>query len=188
MPGSERDESLGSTAGGGSRASLQAMSTVLDDLYRADYYAWTRQQADELRRLRVARLNTPLDLANLAEEIESLGRSDLRRVRSQLRRIMEHLLKLRCSPAVEPRGGWRVTILEVRQDIDDYMTPFMRAEIEAGLARDYAKARARAVLALASHGEQAAGERLPEALPYTLDELLDENDDLSDLDDSAERC
>ena len=71
------------------------MNTVLDDLYRSDYYAWTRQQADELRRLRVARLNTPLDLANLAEEIESLGRSDLRRVKSQLRRIMEHLLKLR---------------------------------------------------------------------------------------------
>lgn len=148
------------------------MGTVLDDLYRADYYAWTRQQADELRRLRDARLNTPLDLANLAEEIESLGRSDLRRVRSQLRRIMEHLLKLRFSPALEPRSGWQATILEARQDIDDYLTASMRAEIEGGLARDYAKARARAVLALESHGEQAAAGRLPRALPYTLDELL----------------
>jgi hypothetical protein len=150
------------------------MSTALDDLYRSDYYAWTRQQAAELRRLEPARLNSPLDLANLAEEIESLGRSDLRRVRSQLRRIMEHLLKLQCSPATGPRGGWHATILEARQDIDDYLTPSMRPEIEAGLARDYAKARARAVLALASHGEQAAAEHLPEALPYALDELLDE--------------
>jgi hypothetical protein len=149
------------------------MSTSLDDLYRNDYYAWSRQQAAELRRLRAERVNTRLDLDNLAEEVESLGRSDLRRVKSQLRRIMEHLLKLHYSPAAEPRDGWLQSILEARQDIDDYLTPAMRPEIEADLDRDYAKARARAALALDRQGEVEAAAALPVEPPYRLSELLD---------------
>ena len=149
------------------------MSTSLDDLYRSDYYAWSRRQAAELRRLRDARVNTCLDLDNLAEEIESLGRSDLRRVKSQLRRIIEHFLKLQFSPAAELRQGWRETVLDARQDIDDYLTPSMWPEIEADLERDYAKARAKTVLALEHHGEGEAAAELPIASPYALAELLD---------------
>ena len=149
------------------------MSTTLDDLYRSDYYAWSRRQAAELRRLEDERANTRLDLDNLAEEIESLGRSDLRRVKSQFRRIMEHLLKLQFSPAAEPRQRCRETVFEARQDIDDYLTPSMRPEIEADLERDYAKARAKTVLALERHGEGEAAAELPIASPYALDDLLD---------------
>jgi len=149
------------------------MNTSLDDLYRSDYYAWSRRQAAELRRLKDERANTRLDLENLAEEIESLGRSDLRRVKSQLRRIIEHLLKLQFSPAAEPRQGWRETVLEARQDIDDYLTSSMRPEIEADLERDYAKARAKTALALECHGEGEAAADLPVASPYALAELLD---------------
>lgn len=149
------------------------MSTNVDDLYRSDYYAWSRRQAAELRRLKEERANTRLDLENLAEEVESLGRSDLRRVKSQLRRIMEHLLKLQFSPAAELRQGWRETVLEARQDIDDYLTSSMRPEIEAELERDYAKARAKTVLALERHGEGDAAADLPVDPPYALAELLD---------------
>jgi hypothetical protein len=75
-------------------------------LYETDYYAWTKQQAAELRRLAKADASRTLDLDNLAEEVESLGRSDLATVRSHLRRIIEHLLKLEHSPSAEPRLGW----------------------------------------------------------------------------------
>lgn len=149
------------------------MSTSLDDLYRKDYYAWSRRQAAELRRLKNERANTRLDLENLAEEVECLGRSDLRRVRSQLRRIMEHLLKLRYSPAIEPRDGWLDSVLDARLDIDDYLTPAMRPEIEAGLPADYAKARVKAEQALQRHGEEEAASLLPADLPYSMAELLD---------------
>jgi len=44
-------------------------TTRPDHLYRSDYYAWTRDQADALRRLAAERWNGPLDLANLAEEV-----------------------------------------------------------------------------------------------------------------------
>ena len=54
------------------------MAKVLErSLYQTDYYAWTRQQAAALRELAAARANTTLDLENLAEEVEKLGRSDL---------------------------------------------------------------------------------------------------------------
>ena len=76
------------------------MAKVLErSLYQTDYYAWTRQQAAELRALAARRVDSKLDLENLAEEVESLGRSDLNTVRSQVRRIIEHLLKLEHSPA-----------------------------------------------------------------------------------------
>ena len=54
------------------------MAKVLErSLYQTDYYAWTKEQAAALRAMAVARVNSTLDLENLAEEVESLGRSDL---------------------------------------------------------------------------------------------------------------
>jgi hypothetical protein len=79
------------------------MAKVLErSLYQTDYYAWTRQQAAELRRLAAARAHSTLDLANLAEEVESLGTSQLSGVKSRIRRVVEHLLKREYSPGVEP--------------------------------------------------------------------------------------
>ena len=113
------------------------MAKVLErSLYQTDYYAWTKQQAAELRRLAAARANSTLDLENLAEEVESLGRSDLATVRSQLRRIIEHLLKLEHSPAVEPRFGWRESVIDARDVIPDVITATLRREVEAELAKD----------------------------------------------------
>jgi hypothetical protein len=51
------------------------MAKVLErSLYQTDYYAWTKQQAAELRAMAARRASSTLDLANLAEEVESLGR------------------------------------------------------------------------------------------------------------------
>jgi hypothetical protein len=55
------------------------MAKVLErSLYQTDYYAWTRQQAAELRRLAAAHAHSTLDLANLAEEVESWAGAILR--------------------------------------------------------------------------------------------------------------
>ena len=72
-----------------------------NDLYDQDFVRWTEEQAAALRRAKVSTL--ALDWENLAEEIESLGKSDRRALRSQTRRILRHLFKLETSPAVEPR-------------------------------------------------------------------------------------
>ena len=64
--------------------------------YEDDFFAWTQHQAMVLRSMAVA--DNRFDRENVAEEIESLGRSERDAVRGQIRRIIEHLLKLSFSP------------------------------------------------------------------------------------------
>ena len=149
------------------------MAKVLErSLYQTDYYAWTKQQAAELRRLAAARANTTLDLENLAEEVESSGRSDLATVRSQLRRIVEHLLKLEHSPAAEPRFGWRESVIDPRDIISDVITATLRREVEAELAKTYQQGRRRAEAALIRHGEREAARALPATCAYSFDQIV----------------
>jgi uncharacterized damage-inducible protein DinB len=60
--------------------------------YDTDLYEWTKEQADALRR----RAASALDWDNLAEEIESLAKSDRRQIQSRLEALLIHLLR-RCS-------------------------------------------------------------------------------------------
>jgi Domain of unknown function DUF29 len=56
-------------------------------LYEQNLYAWSKVQADLLRRRRFSEL----DLEHVVEEIEDVGGSLYREVRSRIRTIMEHL-------------------------------------------------------------------------------------------------
>ena len=64
------------------------------DLYATDFYAWTRHQAQAIRRLKELRLNAELDLDHVAEEIEDLGVSQRDACRSQVERILKTVPKL----------------------------------------------------------------------------------------------
>jgi Domain of unknown function DUF29 len=79
-------------------------------LYEEDFVRWAEAQAAGLRRAAETNSNLPLDWMNLAEEVESLGRSQRRELRGRLANIIEHLLKLEYSPRTEPRIGWLETI------------------------------------------------------------------------------
>jgi len=149
------------------------MVKVLErSLYQEDYYAWTKDQAAKLRALAAARVNSTLDLANLAEEVESLGRSDLNTVRSQVRRIIEHLLKLEYSPSELPRADWRYSIVQARDEVEDHITASMRPDIEAELAKLFGRGRRDAALGLEKHGERDAARALPATCPYGFDEIV----------------
>ncbi|NNM71945.1 DUF29 domain-containing protein [Enterovirga aerilata] len=87
------------------------------DLYETDFIRWAESQAQALRAAAGARVNLPIDWENVAEEIESLGKSQRRELRSRLDTIIEHLLKLAYSPSVDPREGWRSTISRERRAI-----------------------------------------------------------------------
>ena len=79
--------------------------TKHSELYDRDFVLWTEQQATALRRAKDT--NLPLDWENLAEEIESLGRSDRRELTSQIRRIIHHLLKIELSRTGPQEDGGR---------------------------------------------------------------------------------
>jgi hypothetical protein len=135
--------------------------------YEQDFHAWAKAQADLLRTGRYS----DLDLQHLIEEVDDLGDSLKRSVRSGIRTIIEHLLKLEHSPAREPRAGWYDTVLAQRSDLLDELTASIRREIEPVLPDLYDRARQNAAASLAEHGETAAADALPAACPYTLDQI-----------------
>ena len=123
------------------------------ELYDRDFVLWTEEQAAALRRAKDS--NLPLDWENLAEEIESLGKSQRTELKSQSRRILRHLFKLDGSPAIEPRGGWLSTIRDARAEIDDVLedSPSLRREMAEIVQRQSATAAKLAAADLAQHGE-----------------------------------
>jgi hypothetical protein len=139
--------------------------------YDEDYYAWTQAQAAALRRLAADGRELPLDLLNLAEEVEDLGRSTKHAVRSQVTRLLVHFLKLAYSPALDPRDLWLDTVDHARAEIQDLATATIRRELTRELPKLYARARREAARAIGQYGEAAT---LPETCPYTLDQLFDD--------------
>src|SRR5436190_23731469 len=124
-------------------------------LYDEDFVAWTEQQAEALRSASRGSTNQPLDWENLAEEIESLGKSDRRELRSQITRILRHLLKLEASPAAEPRAGWRATIDEARTEIEALLedSPSLWREADSLIKKPIGAAAKLAADDLRQHGE-----------------------------------
>ncbi|GIL00275.1 MAG: hypothetical protein BroJett030_01740 [Alphaproteobacteria bacterium] len=82
------------------------------NLYERDFYAWTQDQAAKLR----ARAHNDIDWENAAEEIESLGRSDKREIRTRMGVLIKHLLKWKYQPARRSES-WLATISEQRANI-----------------------------------------------------------------------
>jgi hypothetical protein len=145
------------------------------DLYERDYYAWVQDQVAKLRELARRGTDTVLDLENLAEEVDDLGKSERNAVLSQLRRVMEHFLKLEYSPSDQARVGWKRSIVEARLELERCLTPTLRRVAQQQLAREYAGARKLAALALEEHGETSSASHFPKSCPYTLDQVLTED-------------
>ena len=148
------------------------MAPRAEQLYHEDFYAWTRDQAAALRRLAEQPWNGPLDLLHLAEEVEDLGSEQRWAVMSQLERLIEHLLKLEHSPTPAPRRQWMISAIDARGEIQRRLTMSIRREVEPSLADLYRRARRKAELALAGHGEADAARALPVACQYAFDDLL----------------
>lgn len=148
-------------------------------LYDRDFVDWTRRQAAELRRLAGLRANMTagmtagLDLENLAEEIESLGRRDRRTVISALARIVEHLLKLEYARADRPRAGWKRSVRKQRDRLRDVLdqSPSLKAELPGLMAKAVQRGHDYAADSLAAKEPQA---KLPAEATYTAEQVLDD--------------
>jgi hypothetical protein len=160
-----------SDAGGTSGVSTPLRSRD-EGLYERDFYAWTRRQARELRRLARTRPNLPLDLRHIAEEIEDLGREQRHALRSWTARIVEHLLLLQHSPSREPRRGWIAEIVAFRREIARRLTPTLRRDLARQLPKVYAEARADLARKLERFGEDDLLAAIPVECPFTLDQVL----------------
>jgi hypothetical protein len=144
--------------------------------YDLDFYAWTQRQGSLLRRLAAGeRVNdADLDWPNIAEEIETLGRSERGAVASRIRNVVEHLMKLEASPATEPRAGWRRTIKRERIDIESLLddNPTLKPIVSKLIALELPRARRLVFASLEEYGETP---RLDlESLSYSDEQVLGE--------------
>jgi len=110
-------------------------------LYESDFYQWIQQTAGAIK----AKAFDQVDWDNVIEEIESMGRSERRELKSRLIVLLEHLLKLHhwSSERATNERGWRNTIVEQRRQIqlvlDD--SPSLRAMLTDLYPDAYRQAR-----------------------------------------------
>ena len=136
-----------------------------NDLYDTDFYAWTQEQARLLRERRW----DALDLENLVDEVESVGRSDKRQIESRLEILLAHLLKWRFQPG--GRGAsWIATIFEQRRRLIGLIeeSPSLRAFAHREVYNSYPTAR----LMAAKETGVALGV-FPEECPFSAERALD---------------
>ena len=139
-------------------------------LYERDFHAWTQAQAALLK----AGTADRADLDHLAEEIEDMGREQRHAVGSQNRLVLIYLLKLRYSPAIDPRPGWRAEIRNSRAEIADRLadSPSLRPYLPRLFDRAWARARSIAADQMEAYGERTT---IPRQCPFTLEQVLDES-------------
>ena len=142
-------------------------------LYDADFFRWTQEQAALLRQVPGERVNLPIDWNHAAQEIEDMGRSDLRAVNSRIGVILEHLLKLEHSPVGNPREGWVETVARCRGDVSRILddSPSMRRKLPERWLKEYSLARRSAARSLARDGVDE--DEIPADPTYTIDQVLD---------------
>lgn len=144
---------------------IHQVSSQFVSLYKTDFYAWTQKQVELLRHQKWSEL----DLPNLVEEIESLGKQQQSELRNRLSILINHLLKWEYQSQKRSRS-WFSTIRVQRIDIIDLLAenPSLKPYLKEGLEKAYQKG-----VALAA-GETNLSERtFQKNCPYTIEQILD---------------
>jgi hypothetical protein len=134
-------------------------------LYEEDFQAWAFEQALLIRERRFAEI----DNAQLAEEIEDMGREQAHALRSALALAITHLLKLRYSPAEAPRRHWEEELTAQRAQIESRLetSPSLTAKLPELYAQAWRSARRIALISLKRDGVT----RLPDQCSFSAEEV-----------------
>ena len=135
------------------------------NLYNQDYYLWIESTA---KLLREGKLES-VDIENLIEEIEAMGRKEKHAIRSNLIVLLMHLLKYRYQPDKRSKS-WLSTIFEHRDRIEVELedSPSLQPYLEDIWSECYSKARKKASL---ETGLPLS--TFPESCPFSQAETLD---------------
>jgi hypothetical protein len=139
----------------------------MSDLYDDDILLWSERQSDLLRRIAAGEpINERPDWVNIIEEVESVGRSDLRAVESLLLQAFMHMLKAEAWPNSLSVPAWQSDALLFRSQARRAFSPSMRQRI------DVAELYANAVRVLPTSIDGQPPQPVSLTCPMTLDELL----------------
>lgn len=132
--------------------------------YETDLVAWAKEQAELLRAGKLS----DVDIENIAEEIESLGRSDKRELTNRLRELLMHMLRWIYQPE-RRSASWLTSIVKQQQGIEVLLddSPSLRPLAAELVAPTYEKARR-----LAARETNLEIEMFPAECPWTFDQAL----------------
>ena len=135
-------------------------------LYDRDFYAWANEQAGLLRAGKL----TQADIENIAEEIESMGKTEKRELVNRLGILLLHLLKWQYQP-VRRGASWEATVRIQRRDLSVHLqdNPSLRPKIPEAIEQSYGNA---VIEAASETGFPEAN--FPVLCPWTFDQIMSE--------------
>ena len=133
--------------------------------YDKDFYSWTQEQAELLKHGRFSEL----DIDNLIEEVETMGRSEKRELESRLTVLLLHLLKWKYQD-VRQRRSWELSIIEQRLKFEETLeeNPGLKSKLDDILKKAY-----RYAVIEASKETKISIKIFPELCPWELDKITD---------------
>jgi hypothetical protein len=142
------------------------MTDQIHDSYESDFYAWANAQAELLR---TGRLDQA-DIEHIAEEIESMGKGELRELENRLAVLYTHLLQWRFQPTHRSRG-WELTIKEQRRRLRRHLAqnPSLKSKLPQAREDAYGDA-----ILEAARQTGLAEDAFPPDCPFTTQETLDD--------------
>lgn len=137
---------------------------MMNTRYETDFYGWTQEQASLLRSGQLSELDTQ----NLLEEIEAMGRSELRELVNRLKVLLIHLLKWKHQPSFRGRS-WLLTIEEQRNQVDDVIgdNPGLKPKLPKALQDAY-----RHAIVGAERETGLPRRTFPDTCPWTFEQII----------------
>ena len=134
--------------------------------YNKDFYAWAIHNAQLLREGKLSEV----DIAHVAEEIESMGKSERRELINRLAILMAHLLKWAFQPKRQG-NSWKYTIKEKRIKLDKLLeeSPSLRHELEEKMEEAYEQA-----VVIALRQTELEEDIFPETCPFSFKQILNQ--------------
>jgi Domain of unknown function DUF29 len=147
-------------------------------LYDRDLQLWIEQTVDQLKNAEFE----ALDVEHLIEELVDLGKSEKNALRSNLKILLAHLLKLKIQQDVpnSMKNSWYSSIVEHRQRVLDNLTdtPSLKSFLLEAVEKAYPDARKLAIKEskFAQSGVQIPEEsEYPATCPFSIEQILDED-------------
>lgn len=134
--------------------------------YEKDFYSWTQEQAELLKNGRFPEL----DIDNLIEEVESMGRSEKRELESRLTILLLHLLKWKFQEVRRGRS-WQLSIDEHRIQFEEILNenPGLKPQLDEIVKKAY-----RLAVIKAARETKISKAVFPECCPWTLTQIIED--------------
>ncbi|WP_422409790.1 MULTISPECIES: DUF29 domain-containing protein [unclassified Endozoicomonas] len=153
-------------------------------LYEFDYYQWVQQQKKLLENRQFDRL----DLDNLIEEVEGMGKSEPRSLESHLVVLLQHLLKYQYQTYIlnpqmpEPKvfRSWFGSIRNARDDAGKVLlaNPSLRPRLDGLFVSAYKEGKKRAIREMNDYlpkQKWLTEDSYPECCPWSFEEIMTED-------------